>query len=203
MQEFRADLQQFLQAKRELKQLKEYADRDYMMGHFDPTAVETKGHEILIRLQDWRMKVARRLAEATTITDACGIPSQIKILPPPLIPGYSQTLNIYQAALEETLPFDFELRVQKVADVVDQTVFASERLVQKARQLEIDPPSPMTRMPGAFSKGFGFFFKTDFDRSLVKWLIVILIVGLILRFVFGLPLEKLGQIIYKLFEKHI
>ncbi len=73
MQEFRADLQQFLQVKRELTQLKEYADRDYMMGHFDPNAVEAKGHEILIRLQDWRTKVAWRLAEATTITDACGI----------------------------------------------------------------------------------------------------------------------------------
>ena len=75
MQEFRADLQQFLQVKRDLTQLKEYADRDYMMGPFDPNAVEAKGHEILIRLQDWRTKVAWRLAEATTITDACGIPS--------------------------------------------------------------------------------------------------------------------------------
>ena len=203
MQEFRADLQQFLGVKRELQELKGYADRDYMMGHFDGNAVEAKGRDILVRLQDWRTKVARRLADATSITDACGIPSQIKILPPPLIPGYSHTLNIYQAVLEEKLPFDFELPVQKVADVVDQTIFACERLVEDVSEQKINPPSPLKRVPGAVSKGFGFFFKTDFDRSLVKWLVVILLVGLILRFVFGLPLEKLGQIIYKLFEKHV
>ena len=87
--------------------------------------------DILARLQGSRTKVARRLADATRITDACGIPSQLKLLPPPLIGGYGHTLNIYQAALEEKLPFDFELPVQKVTDVVDQTIFACERLVEE------------------------------------------------------------------------
>ena len=43
MQEFRADLQEFLSLKRELQALKEYVDRDYVMGHFDPNAVEARG----------------------------------------------------------------------------------------------------------------------------------------------------------------
>src|ERR1035437_906910 len=141
MLDFRADLQDFLQAKREFLELKAYADRDYMMGHFDQNAVETRGREIMGRLLEWRTKVARRLADATRITDACGIPSQIKILPPPLIGGYSHTLNIYQAVLEDTLPYDFDLPVQKVADVVDQTVFACERLLSEVKKQDIDPPS--------------------------------------------------------------
>ncbi len=203
MLDFRADLQEFLHAKRQFLELRAYANGDYMSGHFDSNAVETRGREIMARLQEWRTKVARRLSDATGITDACGIPSQIKILPPPLIGGYSHTLNIYQAVLEDALPYDYDLPLQKVADVVDQTVFACERLLSKAKEQKIDPPSPLTKVPGAVYKGFGFFFKTDFDRSLVKWLVVILLVGLILRFVFGLPLEQLGQILYKLFEKHL
>jgi hypothetical protein len=203
MLDFRADLQEFLQAKRQLLELKAYADRDHMMGHFDSNAVETRGREIMERLLEWRTTVARRLADATGITDACGIPSQIKILPPPRIGGYSHTLNIYQAVLEDSLPYDYDLPLQKVADVVDQTVFACERLLSEVKRQEMDPPSPLAKVPGAVSRGFGFFFKTDFDRSLVKWLVVILLVGLILRYVFGLPLEQLGQIIYKLFEKHV
>ena len=206
MNEFRADLQEFLLAKREFAELKAYADRDYMMGHFDPNAVEAKGREIMARYQEWRTRVARRLADATSITDACGIPSQIKILPPPLLGGFTHTLNIYQAVLEEKLPYDFELPVQKVADVVDQTVFACERLVEEVKKQEITAPSSLEKVPGAVSKGvskgFGFFFKTDFDRSLVKWLVVILLVGSILRFVFGLPLEKIGEMIIKAIEKH-
>jgi hypothetical protein len=193
MRDFRADLQEFLQAKRQFLELKAYAERDYTMGHFDSNAVEARGREIMARVLEWRAKVARQLADATGITDACGIPSQIKILPPPLIGGYSPTLNIYQAVLEDALPYDYDLPLQKVADVVDQAVFACERLLSKAREQEIRPPSPLTKVPGAVYRGFGFFFKTDFDRSLVKWLVVILLVGLILRFVFGLPLEQLGQ----------
>jgi hypothetical protein len=96
--------------------------------------------------------------------------------------------------------------VQKVADVVDQTVFACERLVEDIRKQEIAAPLPLEKVPGAVSKGvskgLGFFFKTDFDRSLVKWLVVILLVGSILRFVFGLPLEKIGEMIIKAIEKH-
>lgn len=203
IQAFRADLQEFLAAKQEFLQLKAYADRDYMMGHYDPNGVETKGRQIIARMYDLRTKVSRRLAEATAITDACGIPSQIKILPPPLLGGYAHTLNIYQAVLEEQLPHDSNLPLQKVADVVDQTMFACERIVDEVRRQESIPaPSKLEKVPGAVSKGFGFFFKTDFDRSLVKWLVVILLVGLILRFVFGLPVEKIGEMIIKALEKH-
>ena len=139
IQAFRADLQEFL-AKQELLQLKAYADRDYTMGHYDPNAVETKGRQIIARMYELRTKVSRRLAEATAITDACGIPSQIKILPPPLLGGYAHTLNIYQAVLEEQLPHDFDLPLQKVADVVEgQTMFACERMVNEARRQESIP----------------------------------------------------------------
>ena len=67
MNEFRAELQEFLLSKREFAELKAYADRDYMMGHFDPNAVEAKGREIMDRYQEWRKRVARRLADATNL----------------------------------------------------------------------------------------------------------------------------------------
>lgn len=75
--EFKGRMQEFLEAKYELLQLKEHAERDYMMSQFDQNKVEARGKELLAHYHETRTHVARGLAEATRITDACGVPSQI------------------------------------------------------------------------------------------------------------------------------
>ena len=198
---FRQQMMEFLELKHKLSELKAYAERDYAMSHYDPNQVESKGQELAQRYFDARMKISRGLAEATEITDACGIPSAIQILPPPLLGGYARKFNLYQAAIEEELPFNFELAPLKIMDVIDQTVFASERLVAKAQDGEFNKPSPLSKAPGAVGRGFSAIFKTDTDKAIIKWPIIILVVAAILR-LFGLPLNKVGELIVQWFAKN-
>lgn len=67
------------------------------------------------------------MVEATEIANGYSQPTELKILPPPLIGGYSHTYNIFEAAIAFDLPFDFELLPQQVFDLVNQTVWAIER----------------------------------------------------------------------------
>jgi hypothetical protein len=73
--EFKGHMQAFLEVKRELQKLKEYAERDHLMSHFDQGKVETRGQELLTRYFEARTSVARGMAEATEITDYFGVPS--------------------------------------------------------------------------------------------------------------------------------
>ena len=201
MQEFRADLQEYLQAKHEFKELKEYADREYMMGYFDVNAGEAKAREIVNRMQDWRAKVARRLVEATGISTECGIPTQLVIVAPPAIGGaYKHTLSLYNAAIQDELPYGYELPREKLADAVDQTIFACERQVTAAQEGELNPPSPLKKVPGAVGKGFGALFKTETDKAILKWAIIVLIVVIILRLL-GVPVQKIGEMLSGWFKK--
>jgi hypothetical protein len=197
---FRQQMMDFLDVKRELLELKAYAERDYAMSHFDPNKMESKGQVLTQRYYDARMKISRGLAEATEITDDCGVPSQIQILPPPMIGGYARKFNLYQAAIEEQLPFDFELAPLKIMDVIDQTVFASERLVREIAQAEATKPSALSKAPSAVGRGFSAMFKTDTDKAIIKWAIIVLVLAAILR-LFGLPLNKVGELIVQWFAK--
>ena len=197
---FRQQMMAFLDAKREILELKSYAERDYAMSHFDPNRVEAKGRELANRYYELRQTVARGIAEATEITHSFAIPSQIQIMPPRLIGGYSHTLNLYQAAIEEELPHHYELSPIKVMDVIDQTVFASERLIKEVSEAEANKPSVISKAPGAVGRGFTAIFKTDTDKAIIKWAIIVLVLAAILR-LFGLPLNKVGGLIVQWFAK--
>jgi hypothetical protein len=192
--DFRLRMQKFLEVRHELRELKDYAERDYMMSHFDQGKVEAKGQDLLTRYFEARANVARCIAEATETTDSFRIPSQIQIPPPPLVGGYARAFNIYQAALEEELPFKYDLPPMKVMDVLDQTVFASERLVTQAQQEEANRPSPLVKVPGVLSKGILSIFKTETDKAILKWSVIVLLVVTILRLV-GMPVQKIGELV--------
>lgn len=197
---FRQQMMDLLEIKRELLELKAYAERDYMMSHFDTAKVDTKGQALMQRYYDARMKVSRGIAEATEITDSFEIPSRIQILPPPMIGGYSREFNIYQAAIEDELPFKFDLPPLKVMDVIDQTLFASERFVSQVQEAEANKPSVLSKAPGAVGSAFSALFKTDTDKAILKWCIVVLFVVVILRLL-GIPVQKVGELILQWFGK--
>jgi hypothetical protein len=111
-----------------------------------------------------------------------------------MIGGYARKFNIYQAALEEELPFKYELPPMKLMDVLDQTIFASERLVTEIQQEESNRPSPLVKVPGAVAKGISSIFKTETDKAILKWAIIILVAVVILRLL-GVPVQKVGELV--------
>ena len=194
MLEFKNYMNEFLRAKHELKELKEYAEREAYMMHFDAQRTEERGAEIFKRYQENRTNVARLITEATAISDACGIPTQLTLLPPPLIGGYGRKMNVYQAAIEAQLPFDFELPYQQLTDTVDQTIFACERLIR-------DQPSAvkevLQRTPRRMASLVGWFFPREIQRVIFGWTIVVMMIGLFLRYVLGFHLEDVGKLVTK------
>lgn len=111
-----------------------------------------------------------------------------------MIGGYSRRFNIYQAALEEELPFNFQLPVQKVADVVDQTIFACERAIESQSN---NVKETFRQTPKRIASVAGWFFPSAIQRVVFGWALMALIVGTVLRFVFGFHLEQIGQLVTK------
>jgi hypothetical protein len=200
MTNFKTSMQDFLKAKQMLKELKTFVERSAGMGFYNENDVNSRGQELLSLYAEARQKVAKNITEATRVSDSVGIPTQLRILPPPLIGGYSRTLNVYQASIEEELPFDYEVPITQLGDIIDQTIWACERVADEELAKEVNPPSTLTRVPGALRKGFSSIFKTDIDKAILKWVIIVLIVAVILR-LFGVRIDKIGELIASWFKK--
>jgi hypothetical protein len=201
MKQFRNDMQQFLQAKGELRELSDYAERDRLMFHFDPTTVQTRFDQIMPRYENARHAVARRIVEATAITDECGIASELTIQPPPAFGGRAYKFNLYQSAIEDSLPYDFELPTQKLGDVIDQTIFACERSCQRLLEKQTTPiKDTLRKTPEGIRSIFGWFFPTDKQRATLGWIILIALAAFVLRFLFGVHIEQVGALLLKWFK---
>ena len=125
MQEFRQRLFAFYQARQPLLDLK--AKSQDMFSQWDEEDLRRQGEGLLPALTEARDRVGQLMAEATEIANRYGMPTELQILPPPLIGGYGHTMNIFEAAIEFQLPFDFELEPRKVVDLVKQTTVRHER----------------------------------------------------------------------------
>jgi hypothetical protein len=149
-----------------------------------------------------RERLAKNITRADALADKYEAPSVIRVQLPMLEGGGSFNVGIFQALLEP-LNLEGALTPQRIFDLISQMIGNAERAQDVEVTSALNPPGTIAKFPKAVAKGFNFFFNTDTDKSVIKWLVIVLLGGLILRFVFGLPLEKIGQMIIKAIEKHI
>lgn len=192
MQEFRQRLLAFYQARQPLLDLK--AKSQDMFSQWDEEDLRRQGESLLPALTEARDRVGQLMAEATEIANRYGMPTELQILPPPMIGGYGHTMNIFEAAIEFQLPFDFELEPRKVVDLVKQTTWAVERDIKTAQESNLSVATAKRAGQGIAS-GFRSLFKTETDRVILKWIVFIGLCGLILRYVFGIKFEIIAKLL--------
>jgi hypothetical protein len=178
MKEFREHAIRLAKVRVEMSELSGYINREMSMMHYDHDAVERKKADLIPEYNIARQAVALRLQEATEICDTYRMPHQLKILPAPAFGGYVHTMNVFKAFIEEDLPGGLELEPQKVIDLIDQTIYASER---HGQGLEQNPPWRLAGF-GRVGKGvFNFLFRTEAQKSAIGWALIALIVVGVLR----------------------
>lgn len=193
MMEFKHKLLEFYQAKQPLMKLHAQAQESFL-HQWEQDNLRQRGEALLPAIVAARDRVGRLIVEASEIASSYGIPTQLTILPAPLVGGYSQTLNIFEAAIEPQLPHDFELEPRKVIDIVNQTIWAIEQDVEK-EQTAKPALNAAKRACSGLAAAFRAVFKTETDKVILKWIIYVALSGAILRYIFGVKFEILAKLL--------
>ena len=185
MQEFRQSIFDFLEARKAIQKV----ERDERYLYADEQAFDSRIQRLQPRYQEARRRVARRIAEATEICDACGVPTVLTITAPPMFGGKpAGSSNIFQAVITENLPFDAQVAPQSVLDLIDQAIFACERTIakqdrppKKGRLPVVEPPTEPTTTAApanteAANRITGKIWNAVID-SLVKHIVAYVITG--------------------------
>ncbi len=182
----------------DFQRLKNYAERDFMMMHYDHGAVQQKGNALNVALMQARYEVMRRVDDVTEFLHANEIPYIWKIYPPRAIGGLMKSANIFEAFIDLQLDSDERPKLIQVLDLLNKGLIACER---RLKQMAENPPNVL--VDGLKRSGMGFaemmtwLFPSQIQRTIFGWCIVMLAVGLVLRYVFGFHLEQIGQLVTK------
>src|ERR1022692_4670648 len=95
MMDFKRKLLEFYQARQPLMDLKATA-QDGFLQPWEQEDLRKRGEALIPAIVAARDGVGRLIAEATEIATSYGAPTELTILPAPLIGGYSQTMNMFQ-----------------------------------------------------------------------------------------------------------
>jgi hypothetical protein len=136
LQEFRAYLLRFQAHRENLTRLKQKVEGNWMMG-MDLNAADNMQRDLVSQLMAERQEIARRLHDITEITGRYPLRTELIILPPRLIGGYSSKMNLFEAFIQLQLSHDLVIDPLQVYDVVDQAIWACERQLK-----ESGPPRP-------------------------------------------------------------
>ena len=200
MGEFKRRVLAFYEARQPLLDMRRERDEMTMtFTVFHQEEFKRRSDEILPVLIRARENVARVIPEATAIVDRCDIPSQVKIFPPPTFGGLIQTLNIFEAVIEPELPHDFNLEPHMVFDVIDKTMWECERRLKTAGRLDVRGKA--ARLALGFISFLAAIFKSETDRAIVKWVIIIGLIAFVLRYALGIPLENIGKVVFSWLSK--
>ena len=187
MQEFRQSISDFLEARKAIQKV----EREETYFYADEQGVESQIQRLQPRYQEARRRVARRITEATEICNALGVPTVLTITATPMFGGGpAGSSNIFQAAITENLPFDAQVPPQSVLDLIDQAIFACERIIAKQDRTPkkgslpvVEPPTeaPTTVAPAnteSASQIKGKMWDAVID-SLVKHIVRYVIAGVL------------------------
>jgi hypothetical protein len=155
LKDFRARLERFQSHRHNLKQLKDKVESNWMMG-MDLNAAENIQKDVLNQLMAERRDIAKHLHDVTEITGRYPLKTQLVIIPPRLIGGYTSTMNLFEAFIQLQLPHDFQMDPLPVYDVVDQAIWACERELKDAPQREkVFEPEPVPLPDNQAARAFG------------------------------------------------
>lgn len=195
VREFRAFIIRFANARAEAMELRRYFDQE-TGNHRDP-GVQPRHDRIVGHYGELRQEISSRLQVVTAICHHHSMPYELIITPPPMLGGYVQSMNVFQAFIELELPHGLEVPPQKVIDLLDQTIYSCENVARHAME---NPSSKLKPVGGALSKTYEFLFRSDSQKSALGWGVIALIVAGVLRLL-GFNLADTVKMLFDLWKK--
>jgi hypothetical protein len=190
LQSVKNDVAEFKRAI-EIFRSENYTGREWMIGSQTEIA-RAMAPRIMAAVHEPRQRIARNIPEVTAVLEANGLPSVWQVYPPPMFGGLVRSFNVLEAYIDVTLEDDARPNVIHLMDLLDKAIWACER------QLQTNPVAEgLKAVPRTLSSGAEWFFPSQLQRAVLGWVLIALLLGLLLRYVFGLHLEDVGRLITK------
>jgi hypothetical protein len=198
MQEMAAWVIQFDRAFHELQQLRE---RTALFQPFAEPGV-SRNSQLVEQVLKCRQNIMHRQDEVTRFLSSVGLPVEWHVIPAPAIGGSVEVYNIFDAFIAITGDVDPRPNLIHIADLLEKGNLACRRLIKEYSE---NPPNPiaekMKSLPHHAGSVLSWLFPTEKQRGVLGWVLISGVVGLILRYMFGVHLEELGKLLVKWFAK--
>ena len=128
------------------------------------------------------------------VCDRYGLPYVWKLYPPPAVGGLIRTFNVFRAFIDLDLETQARPTLLQVNDLVKQAVWRCEQEIAEASSPKpFNPVRKLAGLSGGVSSILNWLFPSEKQRLVVGWIIVVTLVGLMLRYVFGFHPEDIGK----------
>lgn len=176
------NLIRYCQLDARLMELRDYAQRDNAMSHFNSQKAESAAQELFNELNRARSEVGRRTHEVTDILYALKISTTWLVHPPPAFGGYIRQFNVFEAFVDYELKRNCRPSITQVTDLLDKGVWALERELQKKKAEPTVNLAPVKRTVGRIlGELYNGLFRTETQKSILGWLLLGLLAVLLLR----------------------
>jgi hypothetical protein len=190
---FQTALSDFGMTLRRLQQERD-ASNDWMIGP-SPSIAQIHSQEAIQALGTIRDRIARDIDHVSGVCDRYGLPYVWKLYPPPAVGGLIRTFNVFRAFIDLDLEAEARPTLLQVNDLVKQAIWRCEQEIAEASAAK--PFHPIKKLAGGVSLMLSWFFPSEKQRLVLGWIIIVILLGLMLRYIFGLHLEDMGKLIVK------
>lgn len=198
MVDFRQRLAAFYEARRRFLDLKAKAQNHFLQSS-EEEDFRRRGESYLPALVTARDRVGQLISEATEIADSYVLPTELKIPTSASNCRICPELECFPSRNRASVAVDFELQPSKVFERVNQTIWAIERDLKAEQDKVLEVPGPTVAAAKKAASGIAAalraIFRTETDRAILKWIILVGLGGLILRYVFGVKFEIISNLL--------
>jgi len=197
LREFQEHLAAFDGSLCRLQELKTYSGNEWMLGHYNPSIVESHGQEAIEVLAGSREEIAKRIDDVTVILAHYHLPYEWKVYPPPAFGGLIRSFNALQAFIDLEIEDSARPTLLQVTDLVSKAIWRCEKEIEQESNKKFDPVEKVAVASHVVGSLVGWFFPSEKQRAILGWLILVAFGCLILRYAFGLHVEEIGKLIVK------
>jgi hypothetical protein len=174
-----------------------YGGNDWMIGQ-SPSVVELHGREAVDALSQIRDRILRDKEQVTRLCQRYGLPYVWRVTPAPAFGGLIKDINIFHAFIDLELESSARPSLLKVNDLVKHTIWQCEKEIEEVSTPKpFNPGRKLAGLSDGISSILGWLFPSEKQRLVVGWLIIVTMVGLMLRYVFGFHMDDIGKLVVK------
>lgn len=196
LREFQTSLSDFEVTLRHLQQGRDASD-DWMIGS-SPSIAQIHGQEAIQALGTTRDKIARDIEQVSAVCERFELPYIWTIYPAPAIGGVVRRINAFQAFIDLELETSARPTLLRVTDLVKQAVWCCEKEIEEASSPKpFNPTKKLAGLSQVIASALNWLFPSEKQRLVLGWIIIVILLGLMVRYLFGLHLEDMGKLLVK------